>query len=139
MQKSQALFAYLETNRYICTHNQKMYGGKRIIHVILSNEAEGFVKLQPLKVQQKIAYNIRKLESGVMDKELFKKLENSEIWELRTLINGVCYRLFSFWDTEINALVVVTHGIVKKTRKTPKKEIEKAESIRKEYFNDKNT
>lgn len=110
---------------------------EKTIQVILSNEAESFVRLQPLKVQQKITYNIRKLESGVMDKELFKKLENSEIWELRTLFNGICYRLFSFWDTEINTLVVATHGIVKKTQKVPKKEIEKAEAIRKEYFNDK--
>ena len=31
-----------------------------------------------------------------------------------------------------------THGIVKKTQKTPKKEIEKAEKLRIEYFNDKN-
>ena len=72
-----------------------------------------------------------------MDKELFKKLENSEIWEFRTLYGGICYRLFAFWDTEIEALVVATHGIVKKTQKTPKKEIEKAERLRKEYFNDK--
>ena len=72
-----------------------------------------------------------------MDKELFKKLENSEIWELRTLFNGICYRLFAFWDNEIKALVMVTHGIVKKTQKTPKKEIERAERIRQEYFNDK--
>lgn len=72
-----------------------------------------------------------------MDKELFKKLENSEIWELRTLFNGICYRLFAFWDNGIRAMVMVTHGIVKKTQKTPKKEIEKAERIRLEYFNDK--
>lgn len=107
------------------------------IKVVLSDEADAFVRQQPIKVQQKIAYNIRKLQNGVMEKELFKKLENSEIWELRTLFNGICYRLFAFWDTEIEALVVATHGIVKKTQKTPKKEIEKAERIRKEYFNNK--
>lgn len=110
---------------------------KKAIKLIMSDEAKAFVRLQPMKVQQKIAYNIRKLESGVMDKELFKKLENSEIWELRTLFNRVCYRLFSFWDTETGNLVVVTHGIVKKTQKTPQKEIDKAEAIRKEYFKDK--
>ena len=82
-------------------------------------------------------FNIFKVEGGVMDKELFKKLDNSEIWELRTLFNGICYRLFAFWDNEIKAMVVVTHGIIKKTQKTPKKEIEKAERIRQEYFNDK--
>ena len=73
-----------------------------------------------------------------MDKELFKKLEDSDIWEFRTLFNGECYRLFAFWDTEIEALVVATHGIVKKTQKTPRKEIAKAEKLRFEYFNDKN-
>lgn len=106
--------------------------------IILSDEAKAFIKLQPFKAQQKIYYNIFQIEGGVMDKELFKKLENSEIWEIRTLFNGTCYRLFAFWDTEIKALVVVTHGIVKKTQKTPKKEIKKAEALRKEYFNNKN-
>lgn len=61
------------------------------IKVILSEEAENFVRLQPVKAQQKITYNIRKLESGVMDNNLFKKLDNSEIWELRTLFSGICY------------------------------------------------
>lgn len=107
------------------------------ITIILSDEADGFVRRQPHKAQQKIAYNIRKVQSGLIEKEVFKKLENSDIWELRTLFNGICYRLFAFWDTEAEALVVATHGIVKKTRKTPGKEIEKAERIRQEYFNDK--
>ena len=44
----------------------------------------------------------------------------------------------AFWDTEEETLVIATHGIVKKTRKTPLKEITKAEEIRKEYFNNKN-
>ncbi|MBR2493649.1 MAG: type II toxin-antitoxin system RelE/ParE family toxin, partial [Paludibacteraceae bacterium] len=34
-----------------------------------------------------------------------------------------------------NSLVIVTHGIIKKSQKTPKKEIEKAERLRIEYFN----
>jgi len=109
----------------------------KAIKVILSEEAESFVRLQPIKAQQKITYNIRKLESGVMDKDLFKKLDDSEIWELRTLFSGICYRLFAFWDTETETLVVATHGIIKKTQKTPKKEIQRAEGIRKEYFNNK--
>ena len=44
----------------------------------------------------------------------------------------------AFWDTEEETLVIATHGIVKKTQKTPLKEISKAEEIRKEYFNNKN-
>jgi hypothetical protein len=36
-----------------------------------------------------------------------------------------------------DTLVIATHGIIKKTQKTPKKEIAKAERIRQEYFNAK--
>lgn len=107
------------------------------LKVLLSSEAENFVRAQPLKVRQKITYNIRRLENGIMDKELFKKLGNTDIWELRTLWCGTCYRLFAFWDTSAGALVVATHGILKKMQKTPKKEIEKAEAIRQLYFNSK--
>ena len=104
------------------------------LRVVLMDEALTFVRYLPLKVQQKITYNFKKTELGVMDKELFKKLENSEIWEFRTLFNGNCYRLFSFWDTETETLVIATHGIIKKSQKTPPKEITKAEEIRKKYF-----
>lgn len=104
------------------------------IQVVLLDEALIFVRSLPLKVQQKITYNYKKIEHGIVDKELFKKLENSEIWEFRTLFNGNCYRLFSFWDTETGTLIVATHGIVKKTQKTPQKEIAKAEDIRQQYF-----
>lgn len=104
------------------------------LRVLFMDEALSFVRSLPLKVQQKITYNYKKIEQGVMDKELFKKLENSDIWEFRTLFNGSCYRLFSFWDTETETLVIATHGIVKKSQKTPPKEIIKAEEIRKKYF-----
>ena len=104
------------------------------LRVVLMDEALTFVRSLPLKVQQKITYNYKKIEHGIVDKELFKKLENSEIWEFRTLFNGNCYRLFSFWDTETGTLIVATHGIVKKTQKTPQKEIAKAEEIRQQYF-----
>lgn len=104
------------------------------IKVLLMDEAIEFIKSLPIKVQKKITFNYRKVEEGVMDKELFKKLEDSNIWEFRTLFNGMYYRLFSFWDTDTQTLIIATHGIVKKTGKTPPKEIAKAESIRKQYF-----
>ncbi len=104
------------------------------IRVVLMDEALTFVRSLPLKVQEKITYNYKKIEQGIMNKELFKKLDNSNIWEFRTLYNGNCYRLFSFWDTATETLVIATHGIVKKSQKTPAKEIDKAESIRADYF-----
>lgn len=107
------------------------------LKVVLTEEAQAFLDAQPFKAQQKIYYNIFKVEEGVMKVNIFKKLENTDIWEFCTLYNGISYRLFSFWDTELDTLVIVTHGIVKKTQKTPSKEIAKAEEVRKEYFKNK--
>lgn len=107
------------------------------IRVILSEEAKAFLREQSVKAQRKIAFNIRKLESGIKDKELFEKLGGSNIWEIRTLFDGSYYCLFSFWDTDKETLVVATHGLVKKTKKTPPKEIARAEAARKEYFNNR--
>lgn len=43
---------------------------------------------------------------------------------------------FSFWDKSDGkkTLVVATHGMLKKTQKTPTKENKKAEEIRKQYL-----
>lgn len=102
--------------------------------VLYSEETIEFLKELPIKAKQKVLYNIEKCMNGYVDDELFKKLENSNIWEFRTFYNGIAYRLFSFWDINSNSLVIVTHGIIKKSQKTPKKEIEKAERIRLEYL-----
>lgn len=101
--------------------------------------SEAIVFLQSLEedVRDKVNYNIRKVAGGIVDKELFKKLDNTNIWEFRTMYNGMAYRLFAFWDTNQEAMVIATHGIIKKTQKTPTKEIAKAERIRELYFNNK--
>ena len=37
----------------------------------------------------------------------------------------------------VDTLVIATHGFIKKTQKTPQKEINKAIAIREQYFKDK--
>ena len=100
-------------------------------------EAVDFLENLDDKTREKIYYNIKKAQL-VNDNELFKKLSDF-IWEFRTLYNSKAYRLFSFWDKSEgkDTLVVATHGILKKTQKTPPKEIKKAEEIRKQYLENK--
>ena len=107
------------------------------MRIIFTAEARKFLYSLPQNAIHKITYNMRKVQSGVKDPELFKKLEGSDIWEFRTLYNNKAYRFFAFWDTDAETLVITTHGIVKKTQRTPVKEIAKAERIRTEYFNQK--
>ena len=102
--------------------------------VIMSAEVDAFLGKLKEDVRAKIIYNVDKVANGFMDKDLFKKLENTDIWEFLTLYKGIQYRLLAFWDTESETLVVATHGFIKKTQKTPRKEIDKAEAIRKMYF-----
>lgn len=97
-------------------------------------EASEFLLTIDDAAAKKLVYNVSKVCSGIKDANIFKKLENTNIWEFRALNNGNCYRLLSFWDSRIETLIVATYGIMKKTQKTPKKEIEKAETIRKNYF-----
>jgi phage-related protein len=52
------------------------------------------------------------------------------------LIKRKHIRIFAFWDRRKEAYVVCTHAMVKKTDKTPQKEIDKAERIRVKYLND---
>ena len=128
------MFAFLET----FFNFANVSGENRSLRQIkLSEEARAFIDRQPPKVQQKIVVNIKKISFGMTDSAIFKKLKGTDIWEIRTLFGGMCYRLFSFWDTDEETMIIVTHGIVKKTPKVPLKEILKAETIRKNYFNDK--
>ncbi len=100
-------------------------------------EAKVFLESLEEKARDKIIYNIWKSRS-TNDKELFKKLDG-EIWEFRTLFNKTYYRLFAFWDktNKEDTIVISTHGLIKKTDKILKSEIEKADRIRLKYFNDK--
>lgn len=98
---------------------------KREIKIILSVEAHNFVHAQPLNVRDKIYFNIKKIETGFVSKELFKKLEGTDIWELRTEYESNAYRILAFWDKRKKSLVVATHGFVKKTMKTPPRKLAK--------------
>ena len=106
--------------------------------VLYSEEADAFLEAQTDKVRAKILYNIQKA-SYTNDPKLFKKLENTDIWEFRTLFDNIQYRLLAFWDKRDgrDTLVIATHGFIKKSQKTPPREIHHAESIRNIYFNQK--
>ena len=101
-------------------------------------EAVEFMNNLDQKAQQKIYYNIRKAQL-TNDPELFKKL-NGNIWEFRTFYNKTHFRIFAFWNKSQGqqTLVLSTHGLIKKTDRTPKIDLEKAERIREQYLAQKN-
>ena len=113
----------------------KLYNVAAKFRVEFLVDAAEFIDKLDEKTREKVIYNIQKARVS-NDKELFRKLKG-EIWEFRTLYNKTHYRLFAFWDKTDNTetVVVSTHGLIKKTDKTPQGEIDKAENIRRQYFN----
>ncbi len=101
-------------------------------------DAKQFLDKLDEKARDKVYYNIWK-DRSTNDKELFKKLQD-EIWEFRTKYSKSYHRLFAFWDKtdKADTVVISTHGLIKKTDKIPKSEIEKSERLREQYFNNKN-
>lgn len=51
-----------------------------IFQLALLEEAKNFLQSLPDKAYKKILYNVDRVARGEKNKELFKKLENSEIW-----------------------------------------------------------
>ena len=71
-----------------------------------------------------------------MPTKFFNPLTNTEeIWEIRVITTFKNIRILCFFDDE--DMVVLTHGFIKKTQKTPRKEIKKAEKIKIEYLENK--
>jgi phage-related protein len=108
-----------------------------LFEVKFLEEAFDFLKSIDRKHSEKILYNIRKSQTE-NNPELFKKI-NDDVWEFRTLYQGLQYRLLAFWDKtdKSNTLVISTHGFIKKRSKVPDSEIQKAIQIRNTYFKEK--
>ena len=66
----------------------------------------------------------------------FKHIEASTgLYEIRVEYGNNIYRVFSFFDK--GQLVILINGFQKKTVKTPMKEIDKAEKLKKHYYDEK--
>ena len=60
---------------------------------------------------------------------------SSGLFEIRVEVGSNIYRVFSFFDE--GKLIILVNGFIKKTQKTPKTEIELAEKLKQQYFDEK--
>lgn len=98
---------------------------------------ERFYNDQTEKVQRKILWTLKVIEEIDRIPEVYlKHIENtSGLYEIRVQVGSNIYRIFCFFD--IDNLVVIRHGFQKKSQKTPKQQIERAEQIKREYYESK--
>jgi len=96
-----------------------------------------FYRSQDKKTQEKIEYvlDLVRFERQVPIK-FFKYLESSDgIYEVKVITTFKSIRILCFMDK--GDLVVLTNCFLKKTEKTPRKEIDLAERLKKEYLTEK--
>jgi len=96
-----------------------------------------FYSKQDNKVQEKIEYVFRLIRQvNRIPEKFFKHLTSTTgLYEIRIEYQSNIYWIFSFFDED--RLIILLNGFQKKTPKTPKKEIELAEKLKKEYFKEK--
>lgn len=112
---------------------------RKKIEVELLEEAEIYFLALNDKIQAKFLKACDKTESGLKG-PWFEKLNSKDgIFEFRERDQEKFYRIFAFWygDSESRTLILCTHGLDKKSNKTPKSEIEKAIRIKELYHKDK--
>jgi phage-related protein len=95
---------------------------------------EDFLDSLPGQVAQKIIWVLKLVEElELVPVQYFAKLQGTEeIWECRINLASNAYRILCFFSGAFS--VVLTNGFIKKARKTPRSEIEKAEASRKNFI-----
>jgi phage-related protein len=106
---------------------------------LYKNYFTDFYSKQKAKIKEKIVWTIKLVETlQIVPEEYFKHLETTDgLYEIRVKQGSDIFRIFSFFDE--GKLIVLANGFQKKTQKTPRQEIEKAEKIKAEYFAEKLT
>jgi phage-related protein len=96
-----------------------------------------FYNLQSLKVQDKIDFVIGLVRTfRIVPEKFLKHLEGTEgLYEMRIKAGRNIFRVFCFFDE--GNLRILLGGFQKKSEKTPKKEIAKAEKQKIEYYYEK--
>ena len=104
---------------------------------IYSDQFWTFYNARSKKVQAKIDWTIDLIRTVRMIPEKFlKHLEGTNgLFEIRVKVGTDIFRILCFFDE--GQLVILLNGFVKKTQKTPRQEIERAEQLKKDYYADK--
>ncbi len=98
-----------------------------------------FFNLLDYEVRMKFNWTLKLISTiDRVPVKYFKFIEDSTgLYEIRVEFTSNIYRVFSFFDR--GRLVILINGFQKKSQKIPKKEIERAEKLKKQYFDEKDS
>lgn len=109
---------------------------KREIYYYKNYYLDFFNTLKP-NVKKKFNWTLQLIATlERVPKKYFDHITNSTgLFEIRVEVGTDIFRVFSFFDK--GNLIILINGFQKKSQKTPKSEIELAEKLKKEYFDEK--
>ncbi len=94
---------------------------------------EAFLEELRAKSAAKVVAVLKLVErQPTLSNRFLRKLKGTELFEVRVPASKQAYRFPCFFAGD--TLVVLTHGFDKKTQKTPKAEIRRAEEYREDYL-----
>ena len=96
-----------------------------------------FFKTLDPDVKRKFNWTLKLITSlEIVPIKYFRHIKKSSgLFEVRVEVVSDIFRVFSFFDK--GHIIVLINGFQKKSQKTPKKEIEMAEKLKKQYFDEK--
>ena len=94
---------------------------------------EEFLDALPSKTARKVVWVLNLAEDldRIPSRYFCKLADTNGVWEFRIKLGSNIFRVFAFWD---DFRIVLTHGFVKKTQKTPSEQIQMAGNFKKDYF-----
>ena len=102
-----------------------------------NNPIKDFLDSLTGKQAKKVLWVLKLVEDmDILPRQYFKKLSgNNGIWEVRVSLGNDTFRLLGFFSK--GRFLILTNAFVKKTQKTPKREITLAIQRKKDYLSRK--
>lgn len=99
----------------------------------IENHFREFFDALNVEVQDKVIWTLKMLQAlDRIPENYLKHLSGTKgLYEIRVQYASRSFRIFCFFD---NKILVIGHGFEKKTQKTPRQEIRRAEKLKKEYY-----
>ena len=108
----------------------------KIEFISVQAEDDFFLNLKryPVQLSAAVYRSLERLEDGNLPPKYIKALQ-SGVFEIKTSFQFGEFRTLFFYQS--NSTLVITHGFIKKTEKTPKRQLEKALNLRTLYLRSK--
>ncbi|MEK7720671.1 MAG: type II toxin-antitoxin system RelE/ParE family toxin [Bacteroidota bacterium] len=108
----------------------------RNIYYYKSFYLDFFATLKP-DVKRKFNWTLKLIATiDIVPVKYFSHMKDTTgLFEVRVEVGSDIYRVFSFFDE--GRLIILLNGFQKKSQKTPRNEIELAEKLKKQYFDEK--